>query len=97
MSQPLVVREAYARGVHFYIGFGIKFSYRIARKMMEVDLLPNTIRSDVHGDFNGYHDDSKLDYSLCGAITRLCALGMSLSYAVCRATLNPAKILGKEH
>jgi len=94
---PSVVRKAYAQGIHFDIGFGINFSYRIARKMMDVGILPNTIGSDVHGDFNGYHDDSKLDYSLCGAITRLCALGMPLADAVCRATLNPAKILGEEH
>ncbi len=50
----------------------------------------------MHGDFNSYNDDSKLDYSMCGAITRLCALGMPLVDVICRATLNPAKILGEE-
>lgn len=94
---PGVVLEAYSRGVHFDIGYGINFSYRIARKMMQAGILPNTVGSDVHGDFNGYHDDSKLDYSMCGAITRLCALGMPLSDVICRATLNPAKVLCEEH
>ena len=94
---PSIVCEAYSRGIHFDIGYGINFSYRIARKMMELDILPNTIGSDVHADFNGYHDDSKLDYSSCGAITRLCALGMPLSDVIRRATLNPAKVLHEEH
>jgi len=94
---PSIVREANARGIHFDIGYGINFSYRIAHAMMEADVLPNTIGSDVHGDFNSFHDDSKLDYSLCGALTRLCALGMPLVDLIGRATLNPAKILRAEH
>ena len=94
---PAVVRDAYASGIHFDIGYGINFSYRIARSMMEADILPNTIGSDVHADFNCYHDDSKLDYSMCGAITRLCALGMPLADVISRATLNPAKVLGEEN
>lgn len=94
---PEIVLETYDRGVHFDIGFGINFSYRIARKMMEANLLPNTIGSDVHADFNSYHDDSKLDYSLCGAMTRLYALGMPLTDVIRRVTLNPAKILREEN
>ncbi|MBO6782777.1 MAG: amidohydrolase family protein [Alphaproteobacteria bacterium] len=93
---PEIVRETLARGVHFDIGYGLNFSYRIARAMMAAGVLPNTIGSDVHGDFNGYHDDSKLDYSLCGAMTRLMALGMPLEDVILRTTLNPAKILGEE-
>lgn len=92
---PEIVQEAYARGVHFDIGFGVNFSYRIARAMMAAGVLPNTIGSDVHADFNAYHDDSKLDYSLCGAMTRLQALGMPLEDVIARTTLNPAKILGE--
>lgn len=93
---PAAVIEAYERGVFFDIGYGVNFSYRIARAMMAAGVLPNTIGSDVHADFNSYHDDSKLDYSLCGAMTRLRALGMPLEDVVLRTTLNPAKILGEE-
>lgn len=93
---PASVIEAFSRGVHFDIGYGLNFSYRIARAMMEAGVLPNTIGSDVHADFNAYHDDSKLDYSLCGAMTRLVALGMPLADVIRRTTLNPAKILGEE-
>jgi dihydroorotase len=94
---PGIVREAFDRGVHFDIGYGLNFSYRIARAMMDAGVLPNTIGSDVHGDFNAYHDDSTLDYSLCGAMTRLRALGMPLAEIIRRVTLNPARLLGEEH
>ena len=63
--------------------------------MMGEGVLPNTISSDVHSDFHAYHDDSRLDYSLCGAMSKLWALGMDLADVVKRATLNPALILGE--
>ena len=93
---PAIVLEALDRGIHFDIGHGINFCFDIARKMMAAGVLPNTISSDVHGDFNGYHDDSLLDYSLCGAMTKLWALGMGLEDVILRTTLNPAKILREE-
>lgn len=93
---PAIAFEALDRGIHFDIGHGINFSFAIARKMMAAGVLPNTISSDVHGDFNGYHDDSLLDYSLCGAMTKLMALGMTLEDVILRTTLNPAKTLREE-
>ena len=93
---PAIVFEAQARGIHFDIGYGVNFSYAIARKMMAAGILPNTIASDVHSDFNAYHDDSTLDYSLCGAMTRLWALGMDLADIIRRTTLHPAMILREE-
>lgn len=93
---PPIVFHALERGLHFDIGYGINFSYAIARTMMAAGVLPNTISSDVHGDFGSYHDLRKLDYSLCGAMTRLVALGMPLAEVIRRATLNPAKVLRGE-
>ena len=93
---PDTVLQALQRGLHFDIGHGINFCFDIARKMMAAGVLPNTISSDVHGDFNAYHDLSQLDYSLCGAMTKLWALGMSLEDVILRTTLNPAKILREE-
>ncbi|MAI49930.1 MAG: amidohydrolase [Rhodospirillaceae bacterium] len=93
---PDVVLEAYQRGIHFDIGFGVNFSYRIARKMLAAGVIPNTIGSDVHADFNAYHDDSKLDYSMCGAMTRLLSLGIPLADVIARVTINPAMILREE-
>lgn len=90
---PDIVLRALDRGLHFDIGYGINFSYAIARRMMAAGVLPNTISSDIHGDFASYHDDSILDYSLCGAMTRMLALGMPLTEVVRRVTVNPAAIL----
>ena len=90
---PEIVLRALDRGLHFDIGYGINFSYAIARRMMAAGVLPNTISSDIHGDFASYHDDSILDYSLCGAMTRMLALGMPLTEVVRRVTVNPAAIL----
>jgi dihydroorotase len=61
--------------------------------MMAAGVLPNTISSDAHGAFAGFYDDSELDYSLCGAMTRLWALGMPLKEVIRRVTVNPARIL----
>ena len=92
---PRAVHEALENGIHFDIGHGVNFSFDIARRMMADGVLPNTISSDVHSDFHAYHDDSRLDYSLCGAMSKLWALGMDIADVVKRATLNPALILGE--
>jgi dihydroorotase len=86
--------EAKAKGVRFDLGHGVNFSFKIARKMMEKGILPDTIGSDVHGDFNSYHDLSILDYSLVGGMNKLIGLGMSLTDAVRALTATPSKVLG---
>jgi dihydroorotase len=85
--------EAKAAGVLFDLGHGVNFSFKIARKMMEKGILPDTIGSDVHGDFNSYHDFSILDYSLVGGMNKLIGLGMSLTDAIRALTATPAKVL----
>jgi dihydroorotase len=88
--------EARARGIRFDIGYGINFSYRIARRMIAEGFYPDTSGSDVHGDFYGYHSEAKLDYSLTGAMTRLLALGMPLERVIAATTATPAGIIGDE-
>jgi dihydroorotase len=85
--------EAKAAGVLFDLGHGVNLSFRIARKMMEKGIFPDTIGSDVHGDFNAYHDLSILDYSLAGGMNKLLALGMGLTDVVRALTATPAKVL----
>jgi dihydroorotase len=92
---PPIVFELAKRGILFDIGYGINFSYAIARRMMAEGLYPHTIGSDVHGDFESYHDEAKLDYSLCGAMTRLLALGMPLERVIAATTCNPAGVIGE--
>lgn len=91
---PPVVFELNKRGVLFDIGYGINFSYAIARRMMAEGIYPHTIGSDVHGDFESFHSEAKLDYSLCGAMTRLLALGMPLDRVIAATTCNPAGVIG---
>lgn len=92
---PDVLRAALDRGVRVDIGYGINFNYRIARMLMAAGILPHTISSDVHGDFNSYHDNSKLDYSLPGAMSRLLGLGMPLVEVIRATTAAPAKVIGE--
>jgi dihydroorotase len=90
---PDVVREAKTKGVLFDLGHGVNLSFRIARMMMEAGIYPDTLGSDVHGDFNCYHDFSKLDYSLTGGVNKMVALGMPLTDAIARVTVNAARFL----
>ena len=94
---PLFIKQALDRGVHFDIGYGVNFSYRIARMLMAECIYPYTISSDVHADFNSYHDNSKLDYSLPGAMSRLWALGMPLPDVIRATTVHPARVLRESH
>src|SRR5258706_5839291 len=91
---PELVHEAKRAGVLFDLGHGVNLSFRIARMMMEGGIYPDTIGSDVPGDFNSYHDLSILDYSLMGAVNKLIALGMSLGDVIARVTAAPARFLG---
>ncbi|MBI78282.1 MAG: amidohydrolase [Rhodospirillaceae bacterium] len=91
---PDFVKAAYDRGVKFDVGYGINFSYRIAKMMLEGGYPPHTISSDLHGDFNSYHDCSTLDYSLAGAFNRLVSLELPLEEAVKCLTYTPAVLLG---
>jgi dihydroorotase len=92
---PSVIRQALDKGVRFDIGYGVNFSYRIARMLMAEGIYPYTISSDVHGDFNSYHDNSKLNYSLPGAMSRLLGLGMPLVEVIRAATEHPARVIGE--
>jgi dihydroorotase len=87
---PAVIHRALDKGVHFDIGYGINFSYRIARLLMAEGIYPHTVSSDVHGD-----DNSKLDYSLPGAMSRLLGLGMPLVEVIRAATVHPAGVIGE--
>lgn len=95
-SVPDAVHRALDKGVLFDIGYGVNFSYRIARMLMADGIYPYSISSDVHGDFNSYHDNSILDYSLPGAMSRLWALGMPLAEVIRATTVHPARVLREE-
>jgi dihydroorotase len=95
-SPSPALRQAIADGVRLDLGHGINFSFAIARRMMAQGLFPYTISSDVHGDFATPHNDATLDYSLCGALSKLVALGMDLTTAIAAVTVHPATVLQAE-
>lgn len=95
LASPDLVK-AVESGVRLDVGHGINFSFAIARRMMAQGLLPYTISSDVHGDFATPHSDATLDYSLCGALSKLVALGMDLKTGIAAVTQHPAQVLGAE-
>ncbi len=85
--------DALASGVHLDLGHGVNFSFDTARRMVDAGLFPYTISTDVQGDFTSHNDDSKLDFSLCGAMSKLMALGMDLNFVVRATTQHPAEVL----
>jgi dihydroorotase len=85
--------EAVRSGVHLDIGHGVNFSFDTARRMMDAGLLPYTVSSDVHGDFYSHDNDTTLDYSLMGTMSKLLALGIDLHTIVRGVTLHPATVL----
>lgn len=87
---------AIERGILLDLGHGLKFSFEIARRMMAQGVFPHTISSDAHGNFKQLHDDSTLNYSLCGGISKLIALGLDLADAIASVTINPARVLKAE-
>jgi dihydroorotase len=91
---PGWVHDAKRAGILFDLGHGVNFCFRIARSMMAAGIYPDTLGSDVHGDFSAYHDLSILDYSLVGGLNKLVALGMPLAAAIAGLTATPALVLG---
>jgi dihydroorotase len=81
------------RGVHLDLGHGENFSFSTARRMMAAGLYPYTISTDVHGGFFKHNDDSSLDYSLLGSMSKLMAIGMDLEQVVRSTTVQPARVL----
>ena len=91
---PEWLHAAKQAGILFDLGHGVNFSFRIARRMMAAGIFPDTLGSDVHGDFSAYHDLSILNYSLVGGLNKLVALGMPLPMAIAGLTCTPARVLG---
>lgn len=95
-NEPLpALVEAVRNGVRLDVGHGINFSFETARRMIDAGLLPYSISSDVHCDLIGEHDETTLNYSLVGTMSKLLALGIDLETIIAGTTLHPARILGK--
>lgn len=86
------VWEARARGVHFDIGHGAgSFGIPAARIALAEGFLPDTISTDLHQ----LSIQPGLAVDLPTVLSKFMALGMSLEEVIQRATVAPARALGR--
>jgi dihydroorotase len=104
-----LVKEALARGVKIDVGHGSHFSFRVARKVLDAGILPDTLGADMHG-YNtrvpapagtpDSHPDEQhmfggqTRFSLVSAMTSMLALGVPLEQVVPMVTSHAAQMLG---
>jgi dihydroorotase len=104
-----LVKEALARGVKVDVGHGSHFSFRMARKVLDAGILPDTLGADMHG-YNtrvpapagtpdNHPDEQHLfggqtRFSLVSAMTAMLALGVPLEQVVPMVTSHAAQVLG---
>lgn len=86
------LKEAQARGVVLDIGFGsFNFNFSMARRGLELGILPDTISSDLQN-----RNVTGPACSLCHVMSIFLSLGMGLAEVIDRVTATPAKALGAE-
>ena len=84
--------DAKQRGVNFDVGHGGgSFDYTIAEAAMAAGAGPDTISSDIHV-FSG--NTPGMPY-LTWVMSKFLNLGLSLEQVIAMATINPAKVIGK--
>jgi dihydroorotase len=83
--------EARRRGVLFDLGHGAGgFLWPVAQQAMKQGFFPDTIGTDLHPS-SGLTPQARVP----NAMSKLINLGMTLDDAVLRATVNPAKAIGR--
>ena len=104
-----LVKEALARGVKVDVGYGSHFSFKMARKVLDTGIFPDTLGADMHG-YNtrvpappgtpDSHPDpehmfaGRTRFSLVSAMTSMLALGVPLEKVVPMVTSHAAQMLG---
>jgi dihydroorotase len=84
------VKQAVERGVHLDVGHGAgSFSFEVAEKALQQDLLPGTISSDVH-HFNVHGPV----FDLATTLSKFLHLGLTLEQVIERASTNAANLFG---
>lgn len=85
-------RAARERGVIFDIGHGCgSFSWGSAQRAFEHDFQPDTISTDLHR----YSIEPPWNVTMPEVLSKFLTLGMSLKDVIAKATLAPAKALGR--
>jgi dihydroorotase len=104
-----LVSEAIERGLKVDVGHGSHFSYKMAAKVIDAGIVPDTLGSDMHG-YNTtvpapagtpdeHPDEEHLftgtsRFSLVSTMVSMMALGLSLEQLVPMVTSNAAKLAG---
>jgi len=104
-----LVKEALARGVKTDVGHGSHFSFKVARKVLDAGIIPDTLGADMHG-YNtrvpapagtpASHPDEphmfggQTRFSLVSTMTSMLALGVPLEQIVPMVTSHAAELLG---
>ena len=84
------VGPALERGVLFDVAHGaFMFSFEEARKLLDAEILPNTISTDIHID-----NRERIVFDLPTTLAKFLALGLDLETVIACATVNPARALG---
>jgi len=104
-----LVKEAIARGLKIDVGHGSHFSFRMARKVLDAGVVPDTLGADMHGYNTAApappgspetHPDEEhmfsgaTRFSLVSTMTAMLALGLTLEQVVPMVTSNAASMLG---
>src|ERR1700730_16207576 len=85
------VLEARERGIIFDVGHGSKpgrVSFDVADKCLQQNFLPDTISTDLDGDFTKLTD---ILIDMPTEVSKFLALGMDLDKSIACVTVNPAK------
>jgi dihydroorotase len=103
-----LVKEAVAKGLKVDVGHGSHFSYKMAAKVLEAGVMPDTLGSDMHGYNTSvpapagtpdeHPDEEHLfagtsRFSLVSAMVSMMALGLKLEQVVPMVTCNAAKLV----
>ena len=85
-----VVRDARERGIVFDVGHGAgSFAFRVARRALGEDFLPDTISTDIHTMSIKYPV-----YDMPTTLSKFLGLGLSLDEVIERSTIEPARVIG---
>jgi dihydroorotase len=105
-----LVREAIARGLRVDVGHGSHFSFKMARKVLDAGIVPDTLGADMHGHNTSVRSAEavaipaegehlfagKTRFSLVSAMTSMLALGLTLEQVIPMVTSNAARMIGMQ-
>ena len=89
---PPAIRDHLKSGVLLDVGHGFSsFNFNVARSLLDQDVLPDFISSDIH--FYNLHGPV---FDLLTTMDKFLHLGMPLSEVIRRTTQTPARFLGRQ-